>query len=54
MSSKEREKYRLKLTPRFDKCFLKLPKQARVRIARKIDELKMNSYTYKKLHGKNV
>mgnify|MGYP000064707553 CR=1 FL=1 len=52
MSSKEREKYRLKITPRFDKCFLKLPKQVRSRIARKIDELKMNPHAYKKLHGK--
>ena len=33
---------------------MKLPKQARSRIARKIDELKMNPHAYKKLFSMRI
>jgi mRNA interferase RelE/StbE len=51
MSSKRRVKYRIKLTPRFNKGLMKLPKSARARIAEKIEELKANPHSFKKLHG---
>ena len=51
MSSERRAKYRIKLTPRFDKELMKLPKSARARVAEKIEELKASPYLFKKLHG---
>jgi len=44
MSSERREKYRIELTPRFDKELMKLPKSARAHIAEKIEELKTNPH----------
>jgi len=51
MSLERREKYRLELTPRFDKELHKLPKQVMSRIAENIEELKVNPYSFKRLHG---
>ncbi len=51
-NSKRRTKYRVELTPRFDKEFSKLTKEIKARIAEKIDKLKENPHVYKKLHGK--
>lgn len=47
MSLERREKYRLELTPRFDKELHKLPKQVRSRIAENIEELKANPHSFK-------
>jgi len=51
MSSERRVKYRIELTPRFDKELMKLPKSARACIAETIKELKSSPYSFKKLHG---
>jgi len=51
MSLKRREKYRLELTPRFNREFMKLPKQVRGRIAEKVEELKTNPHPFRRLHG---
>jgi len=51
MSSERRVKYRIELTPRFDKELMKLPKSARTRVAETIEELKSSPYSFKKLHG---
>jgi len=51
MSLERREKYRLELTPRFDKELHKLPRQIMSRIAENIEELKVNLRSFKRLHG---
>ena len=50
-TSKQKVNYRIEVTPRFDREFLKLPKSARLRISIKIDELKTTPYSNKALHG---
>jgi len=49
MSLERREKYRLELTPRFDKELHKLPKHVMSRIAENIEELKVNPHSFKRL-----
>lgn len=51
VASKGKVNYRVEVTPRFDKEFLKLPKSIRVRVSIKIDELETNPYLNKALHG---
>jgi len=51
MSLERREKYRLELTPRFDKDLHKLPRQVMSRIAENIEELKVNPHSFRRLHG---
>jgi len=51
MSLERREKYRLELTPRFDKELHKLPRQVMSRIGENIEELKVNPHSFKRLHG---
>lgn len=51
MNSERRVKYRIELTPRFNRELMKLPKSARGRVAEKIEELKANPHPFKRLHG---
>jgi len=51
MSLERKEKYRLELTPRFDKELRKLTRQIKSRIAENIEELKVNPHSFKRLHG---
>lgn len=51
VTSKQKVNYKVEVTPRFDREFLKLSKSIRLRISTKIDELETNPYSNKALHG---
>jgi mRNA interferase RelE/StbE len=51
MSLERKGKYRLELTPRFDKELHKLPKHVMNRIAVSVEDLKVCPYSFKRLHG---
>jgi len=51
MSSERKVKYRLELTPRFDKELHKLPKNIVNRIIDGVEDLKAHPHSFKRLHG---
>jgi len=51
MSSERKVKYRLELTPKFDKELHKLPKHIMNRIVENVEDLKARPYLFKGLHG---
>jgi len=51
MSLERKAKYRLELTPRFDKELHKLPTHIIRRIAGNVEDLKVRPYSFKRLHG---
>lgn len=51
MSLERKAKYRLELTPRFDKELHRLPRHVMGRIAGSVEDLKVRPYSFKRLHG---
>ncbi len=51
VTSKQKVNYKVEVTPRFDKEFLKLPRSVRLKTSIKIDELEIHPYSNKALHG---
>jgi len=51
MSLERKVKYKLELTPRFDKELHKLPKHIMNRVIENVEDLKVRPYSFKRLHG---
>lgn len=51
MSSERKAKYKLELTPRFDKELHKLPKHIMNRVIENVEDLEVRPYSFKRLHG---